>query len=72
MGRTSRIAKEKLGFWSSRDLVVLIGLTFDYGDSGQTPTSGDFGPLSKKLYDFRNISESNIRHNGMVRVGFLE
>jgi hypothetical protein len=72
LGRTSHIAKEKLGFWSSRDLVIPIGLTFDFEDSGQAPTNGDFGPLSKKLYDLGNISKLNTRHNGMVRVGFLE
>jgi hypothetical protein len=53
-------------------LVVPIGLTFDFGDSCQAPTNGDFGPLSKKLYDLGNILESNTRHNGMVSVGFLE
>ncbi len=72
MGKSSRIAKEKLGFWSSKDLVVPIGLTFDSKDSGQAPASGNFGPLSKKLYNLGNISESNTRHNGMVKVGFLE
>jgi hypothetical protein len=72
LGRTSHIAKEKLGFWSSRDLVIHIKLTFDYGDLGQALVSGDFGPLSKELYDLGNILESNTRHNGMVTVGFLE
>jgi hypothetical protein len=72
LGRTSNIAKEDLGFWSPRDLVAPIGLTFDFGDLGQVLVSGDFGPLLRELYDLGNILESNTRHNGMVRVGFLE
>jgi hypothetical protein len=38
--------KKKLGFWSFKDLIALIGLTFDYGDSSQAPISGNFSPLS--------------------------
>ncbi len=53
-------------------MVIHIKLTFDYGDLGQALVSGDFGPLSKELYDLGNILESNTRHNGMVTVGFLE
>jgi hypothetical protein len=34
--------------------------------------TGDFGPLLEELYDLGNILESNTRHNGMVRVGFLD
>jgi hypothetical protein len=30
-------------------MVAPTGLTFDYGDSCQVPTSGNFGPLSKEL-----------------------
>jgi hypothetical protein len=66
------LQKKKLGFWSSRDLVIPIRLTFDFEDSRQAPTNGDFGPLLKKLYDLGNISKLNTIHNGMVRVGFLE
>jgi len=57
LGRTSHIAKEKLGFWSSRDLVIPSGLIFDFEYLGQAPTNGNFGPLSKKLYDLGNISK---------------
>jgi len=56
LGRTSRTAKEKLGFWSFRDLVIPIGLTIYSGDLGQALASGDFGPLSKELCDLGNIS----------------
>ncbi len=55
LGRTSSIAKEKLGFWSYGDVVVPIGLTFNFGDLSQTLLSGDFGPLSKELYNLGNI-----------------
>jgi hypothetical protein len=53
-------------------MVAPIGLTFNSMDSNQAPTSGNFGPLSKELYNIGNILKSNTRHNGMVRIGFLE
>jgi len=57
LGRTSNIAKEDLGFWSCRDLVVPTRLTFDFGDLGQVLASGNFGPLLEELYDLENILE---------------
>jgi len=72
LGRTLGITKEELTFWNFGDLVVLIGLTLDFGDSSQTLVSGNFGPLLEELYNLGNILELNTRHNGMVRVGFLE
>ncbi len=53
-------------------MVAPTRLTLDFGDLGQAPTNGDFGPLSKELYNLGNILESNAIHNGMVRVGFFE
>jgi len=47
LGRISSIAKEELGFWSYGDVVVPIGLTFNFGDLSQTLFSGDFGPLQR-------------------------
>jgi hypothetical protein len=55
-GRTSCTTKEKPGFWSSRDLVIPIGLTIYSGDLGQALASGHFGSLSKELHDLGNIS----------------
>jgi hypothetical protein len=66
------IAKEELGFWNFGDVIAFVGLTFDFGDSGQARVSGNFGPLSEELYNLGNILKSYTRHNGMVRVGFLD
>jgi hypothetical protein len=55
--RTSGIAKDELGFWSFGDVVAPTRLTFNFGDLGQVPTNGNFGPLSKELYDLGNILE---------------
>ncbi len=56
-GRNSGNAKKELGFWSSKDLVTPIRLKLNYGNSGQTPINGNFGTLSKELYDLGNILE---------------
>jgi hypothetical protein len=53
LGRTSGITKEELGFWSFRDLVVSIRLTFNSQYSSQAPINGDFGPLSKSYMTLR-------------------
>jgi hypothetical protein len=53
-------------------MVAPIRLTFNFVDSNQAPTSGNFQPQSKELYDLGNILKSNTKHNGMVRIGFLE
>jgi hypothetical protein len=62
LGRTSSITKEDLRFWSFRDLIAPTWLTFDSQDSSQAPINGDFGPLSKELYDLRNILKSDTIH----------
>jgi hypothetical protein len=72
LGRTLGIAKKELGFWSFGDVFPPIGLTLDFGDSGQALVNGDFGPLAEELYDLGNRLQSNTRHNDMVRVGFLD
>jgi hypothetical protein len=38
-------------------LVTPIRLKLNYGNSGQTPINGNFGTLSKELYDLGNILE---------------
>jgi hypothetical protein len=70
--RTLGVAKEELGFWSYRDLVVPSRLTFNFGNSSQALTNGNFGPLSKELYDLGNILELDTKHGDIIRIGFLE
>jgi hypothetical protein len=53
------------------DLNDSTELMINYGNSGQALVKGNFDPV-KKLYNLGNILKSNIRHNNMVRLRFLE
>jgi hypothetical protein len=61
-----RYCKRRIRVLELWDLVAPTRLTFDYGDSSQVLVNGNFGPLSKELYDLGNILELYIRHDGMV------